>query len=57
MTDRRRRLVLWVVLVAVSSACMAVFPAFDHFIGGIRWELGLITGFGLRDAWVKSRRP
>jgi hypothetical protein len=54
---RHQRIVVWVVLVAAASACMAVFPAFEHFISGIRWELALITGWGLRDGWGKAKRP
>jgi hypothetical protein len=57
MTGRRGRFALWVALAVAAAACMAAFPAFEHFIGGIRWEMGLLTGWALRDAWAKARRP
>lgn len=59
MTGWRRRAVfyaLWVLCVA-GCVCLAVFPAFMHFIGGIRWELGVFTGWVGRMAWVKAGRP
>jgi len=52
-----RVVVLCAVLAAAGAACMAVFPAFGHFIDSIRWGLGLITGFALGDARGRRRRP
>lgn len=58
MTERQRRIAVvasW-TLGAAGCACIALFPAFAHFTGGIRWELGAFTGWTGRMAWVKSRK-
>ena len=56
---RHRR--LWTALtLAVGVAgmvCLSVFPAFAHFFFGVRWEVGVFTGWVGRMAWVRGRRP
>jgi hypothetical protein len=40
-----------------GMVCLSVFPAFAHFFFGVRWEVGVFTGWVGRMAWVKGRRP